>query len=280
MRATPALLTVALFLTPTRANAGPAPDSLLCNEGRTVCVAAAVKNSMIANPARLDVQVNSPDWVELEWEIRDGTGKRLDWNGTKGRMDWPTQNPPEQRTLRILDFILTTPESDRGTVTIWSTRILPNSEQRFLATLSIPVHLTRKTSIVTTSVPEDESEFTRDFNEWWFDTPGDPKSFHSHVKFEKQEIEVMHFAPGALIGITAAAILTPIPSPGLWQVMAWHRSGATAHVTIDGSGWAGVSNWLAIKEYLMNRTMLKLPGIHALVFDRPPRLKASSSGHF
>jgi hypothetical protein len=269
MHAAPALFTLALLVTGAHAKT---EGTLLCNEGRTVCVSASTTDTLLTNPVKLEVQVNSPDWVQLEWEIRDDSGKRIDWNGTKGRMDWPAHNPPPQRTLHILDFILTTADSDHGTITIWATRILPSFEQRFLPTLSLPVRLTRDTSIVTTAVPEDEAEFTHEFYEWWFDTPADPKTFQTDVAFENHELEVMHFAPDALIGITAAAILTPNPCPGLWQVFGWRRVGTTAHVIIEGDGWAGVSNWLAITQYRMDRSMRLIPGIHNLKLDPPERL--------
>ena len=273
MRPAPALLTLPLLLQPIHANAGVPAEDQLCNEGRTVCVAAATENSLVTNPVRLQVHVNSPDWVELEWEIRDDSGKRIDWNGTKGRMDWPTQNPSPQRTLHILDFILTTAASDHGTITIAPKLVRPNIEPQPLPILSFPVRLTRKVSNVTISVPADPAGFDHEFWDWWFDTPGDPKKFRTNINFKRQELEVMQFAPDALIGITAAAVLTPKPAPGLWQVFGWHRAGTTAHVTIDGSAWAGVANWYAMTEYLMYRSMLAIPGIHNLVLDRPERLR-------
>ena len=64
----------------------------LCTEGRIICVSTSVKGSLVNNPFRIDVQVNSPDDIEVAWEIRDSTGQILEASSTYDYSDQPTQD--------------------------------------------------------------------------------------------------------------------------------------------------------------------------------------------
>lgn len=240
---------------------------LVCNQGGTVCLAADISNSLIANPLRLDVQVTSRDFVELAWEIRDSTGKLLDTNSTRGRMDWSNENLAPRRTLHLLDFILQAADSDRGTITFRPTRYHFNSSGNPLPILRVPIRLTRRTSVVTTLQPQNPVGFDDEFWKWWFDSPHNPPVFQTDMPFESVQIKSMYFDPDATVGFVAAAVLSRNPGQSPWYVTDWHTTGDTAHIAIKGSGWAGVANYLGLLNYLMQRAMQTIPGIQHVAFD-------------
>lgn len=252
----------------------PPKGKLLCNEDKTVCVAASVSSSLLANPLRFDLQVNSPG-VELKWELRDSTGQVIDAKSTEERMDWQDKHSPKQ-TLHILDFILKPATSGRGTITLTPTLYIWKGYTtigggKSLPELSFPVRLTTARSVVTILKPEDPDAFQDEVYEWAdSDEPRQP--FKTNIPFKPVHIEVMRFNPNAVIGITAAAVLDRNPGQASWYVTHWSRAGDIAHIGIEGGDWAGVYHYATLLDYLLEESILALPGIKHFVWDSPPQV--------
>jgi hypothetical protein len=93
--------------------------------------------------------------------------------------------------------------------------------------------------------------------------------FDPKLNLVPHQITIMRVDRDAIIGVTAEAVLRSCRGQSQWHAMAWHQDGNTAHVKIAGSGWAGVSYYLAQVDYLIRKSVLKLPGIGGFVFDPP-----------
>ena len=247
----------------TSAQAGQrAPTrNFLCDEGGFICVPASVSGSLLSNPLRLPVYVNASGHPELEWEIRDSTGQIIDKGSTRGRMDWNQDDPPAQPIFHILDFILTRAHADTGSMTITPIQYNSHGEPAALPTLNFPVKLTTAASIVTVKEPVNPEAFKDEVYEY-ADSEYPRKPFRTTIPFKPIHIIVMKFEPSARIGMTAAAVIARNPGQAEWYVTTWSRHGDTAHVSTDGSGWAGAYHYGALLDYILNESLLTIPGIH------------------
>src|SRR5690348_5868554 len=93
-----------------------APSKFLCDEGGFICVPESARGALITNPLRLPLYVNTSQSTDIEWEIRDSTGKLINKDSTSQRMDWNEVGQPRQNVFHMLEFILTPADSDRGTI--------------------------------------------------------------------------------------------------------------------------------------------------------------------
>jgi hypothetical protein len=48
----------------------------------------------------------------------------------------------------------------------------------------------------------------------------------------------------------------------------WQQSGSIAHVTLVGDNWAGVTYYATEVSYLIQESVLHLPGVTKLIFDK------------
>ncbi len=246
----------------------PGDGQLLCNEGRMLCVPANMANSLISNPLKITVIVNSTDDIQIDWELDDGGGKLLETVSQYD--DYDPQNPvlSPSRAVLVQGFISSPSESARGTLTISPSRYTIGNGTEDLPKLRIPVRLTTATTTITILTPEDPKAFD-DAVTTWMDSPTDHgnSEFDPNLRLVPQKVTIMHVEPSAMIGATAEAVLRADPGQGPWHVTDWTRDGDTAHVRIIGDGWAGVSYYLTGVTYLIRKSVVNLPAIKKLVFD-------------
>jgi len=247
----------------------PAPSSanLMCSDGSIICVSQSAAHSLISNPFRIEVHVNSPDEIEVAWEINDGTGQVLESSSTYDYPDMPTRDSSPTKTLHIQDFIFTPAKSESGTLLLRPSRYTIATGKSDLPGLEIPVRLTTAKTLVTTLEPEDPQALGTAVIEWM--DSHDPPEFDPKLKLVPHYDTIMRLDHDAIIGATAEAVLRSGgggQSP--WHVTDWHQEGSTAHVKIAGDGWAGVSYYLTEVDYLIRKSVLDLPGIKKFVFDQ------------
>ncbi len=239
----------------------------LCSKDRIICVSDSVANSLIGNPLRVDVQVNSTDDIDVAWELRDNSGQVLESSSTFDYADQPTENFTPGRTLQIVAFIFSTAKTEHGTLTLIPSRYTVQTGAVSLTRITIPVHLTTAKSTLTIMEPTSSDDLKSAVIEW---VEGDHHGeFNPKLKLIPRLIEIMQFEKSATIGATAEAVLRSSPGQDRWHVIHWQAVDSTAHVTLVGSGWAGVSYYLTSVSYLIEKSVLNVPGIQKLVFDTP-----------
>lgn len=246
----------------TPAVAGPAN---LCTQGGVVCVSETVTNSLINNPFKIDVQVNSADDIFVAWEIRDSTGQLLESSSTYDYVNQPTRDFAPGRVLHVQDFILTPSKSEHGTLTLTPSRYTIRTGGVNLPGITIPVRLTTAKSVVTILEPENPDELKGAASGWL--QSGDHSEFDPKLKLDARKIEIMRFDRTAIIGATVEAVLRSWPGQGPWHVTHWRQDDSTAHVTLVAPGWLGVTYYATEVEYLIKESVLRLPGITKLIRD-------------
>ncbi len=223
----------------------------LCTEGRVICVSETVTNTLISNPFRLDVQVNSADDIFVAWEIRDSTGQVLESSSTYDYVNQPTRDFAPGRTLHVQAFILTPSKSERGTLTLTPSRYTIRTGGVNLPGLTIPVRLTTAKSTVTILEPENPNDLKGAASDWL--ESGDHSDFDPKLKLDARKIEIMRFDRAMIIGATVEAVFRSWPGQGPWHVTHWRQIDSTAHVTLVGDAWLGVSYYATEVEYVIKR---------------------------
>jgi hypothetical protein len=139
----------------------PGDGQLLWNEGRILCVPANMANSLISNPLKITVIVNSADDIQIDWELDDGGGKLLE--AVSQYDDYDSQNPvwSTSRAVLVQGFISRPSESERGTLTISPSRYTIGNGTEDLPKLRIPVRLTTATTTITILTPADPKSVRR-----------------------------------------------------------------------------------------------------------------------
>ena len=256
------ILLLALSTSHAQEQTSPAaPPSGLCNEDKTVCVAASVAHSMITNPLTLDVRLTAPDWELLNWKLTDDAGRVL---GTSAEIEYFHDLRASQPTLvHIHNFILTRATSPTGTLTLTPRTLVADYVD--LPGLAIPVRLGTATSVVTTIDPESGEAFNQALNRWMDgESVGD---FDPKVRLVPHPITIMGIERGAIIEATAEAVLRKYPGQAVWHVEKWRREGTTVYVAVRGETWAGSSGYGQMVCYLITRSLLNLSGIKKVVFE-------------
>jgi len=104
-------------------------------------------HSLISNPFRLDAHVNSPDDIEVKWEIRDGAGQVLESSPTYDYMDLAVRSSAPSKVWHIQDFILKPAESEHATLILTPNRYTVREGWVDLPGFEIPVRLTTKKAL-------------------------------------------------------------------------------------------------------------------------------------
>ena len=214
---------------------------------------------------KIDVQVNSADDIYVAWEIRDSTGQLLESSSGYDYVNQPTRDFTPGRTLHVQAFIFTPAKSERGTLTLTPSRYTIQTGGVNLPGLTIPVRLTTAKSTVTILVPKNPNELKGAASDWL--QSGDHSDFDPKLKLDARKIEIMRFDRDMIIGATVEAVFRSWPGQGPWHVTHWRQIDSTAHVTLVGANWAGVSYYATEVEYLVKKSVLHLPGITKLIFD-------------
>jgi hypothetical protein len=126
----------------------------------TLC-SANMANSLISNPLKITVIVNSADDIQIDWELDDGGGKLLE--AVSQYDDYDSQNPvwSTSRAVLVQGFISRPSESERGTLTISPSRYTIGNGTEDLPKLRIPVRLTTATTTITILTPADPKSVRR-----------------------------------------------------------------------------------------------------------------------
>jgi len=230
MSAKAACRIVGWFAVSALAGSGAAASStdLLCDPGKIICISKSVAHSLISNPFRLEVHVNSADDIEVKWEIRDSAGQVLESSSTYDYMDSPVRTSAPSKVLHIQDFILKATKSERGTLILTPSRYTVREGRVDLPGFEIPVRLTAKKTLVTTLGPEEPKALHAAVIEWVEGERHD--DFDPKLKLVPHQAEVMRIDPDAVIGATVEVALRSFGGQGPWHVTHWHRDGNTAHV--------------------------------------------------
>jgi hypothetical protein len=243
---------------------GPGQESL-CAKGNVICVAKSLTNSVLTNPFKIDIQVNSGDDIQVGWEIRDGTGEVLESSSTYEHAGSPTEDFTPGRIFHIRDFIFIPAKSEHGTLTLTASRYTIQTGGVGLPGITIPVRLMTANATVRILVPEKPNELNGAAAEWIEGGPHD--SFNPKLKLVERRQQVMRFEPQDEIGVTVEAVLRAWLGQEQWHVVDWRQVGTTAHVAIVGGGWAGVSYYGAEVGFLIEKSVLSLPHVRKFVFD-------------
>lgn len=241
----------------------------LCTKDEIICVSKTVTDSFVNNPFRLDVQVNSTDDIDVAWEIRDSTGQVLESSSTNDYVNQPTEDFALGRTLHIQAFIFTPARSERGTLTLTPKRYSIQTGEVNLPGAAIPVRLTTAKSTVRILEPAKPDELKGAVSDWvQSEHHEDHPEFKAKLKLVARDIEIMRLNRTEILGATVAAVLRSWPGQGSWHLAHWQQRGSTAHVTLVGDGWAGVTYYATEVSYLIQESVLHLPGITKIIFER------------
>lgn len=237
------------------------PGYSVCNSDGTLCVKPALAHSLVRNPLYFEVQVRCAAPVTLSWEVRDDSGKVLDQDLDGGLAFLLHKTSASQRTLAVRDFALAPANSPHGKL------LLRASDQgSALPELSIPVRLDLRTTTVTYAVPGG------DFGDAVTNTveadPAHPVPMKADVLWHSATL--LYVEPAMIGGAAAESAARGTPGQGPWHVIGYRQAGNTAHFTIIGDGWAGVTYYLTGLDYLLEKTGEHQPGVRHIVFDPSP----------
>ena len=85
----------------------------MCNQDGSLCVKPALAHSLIQNPMHFEVRVRRAETVDLEWELRDASGKLLD-EDSDDRLDYlVSRSSDSERTFGVRDFAIAPAKSPR-----------------------------------------------------------------------------------------------------------------------------------------------------------------------
>jgi hypothetical protein len=242
--------------------------NLLCSEGKIICISASVERSLISNPLRIEVRVNSPNPIEVNWEIDDKTGQVLDSSSPSEYIYTPGAETSPEKPLHIQDFIFKPPTSTSGTlVLIPKSYTVATGEWIDLLGLKIPVRLTTAKTMVTTLEPEAPGALQSAVNEWMDEESHSSPEFDPKLKLVAHRVAIMRVDRDANIGATAEAVLrSKHGQQEQWHVRDWRQEANIAHIKISGDGWAGSSSYWTAVQYLIRKSVVHLPGIEKVAF--------------
>lgn len=240
-------------------------ENLVCNQDRSICVNAKVEDSVIENPLYFEVRVRCPDAVVLHWELHDNSGELLDQDADGSMAFLVARASASERTIGVRDFSLAPAKTNHGNLALHVTALPTNGGKYLLPDLSIPLQIDMRTSEVTYAVPADPDEFLEAVDELL-----SPAQRPIQAKVDWRKKTVLHVNPGMIGGAAAAAAARGDQGQSPWNVINYKKAGETAHVTVIGDGWAGVSYYLTGFDYLLQKTIKHQPDVRHVVFDMHP----------
>ena len=104
-------------------------------------------------------------------------------------------------------------------------------------------------------------------NEWMDEERHSSPEFDPKLKLVTHRVAIMRVDRDASIGATAeAALRSKHGQQEQWHVTDWRQEGHIAHIKISGDGWAGSSSYWTGVQYLIRKSVARLPGIEKVVF--------------
>lgn len=240
----------------------------VCNQDSTLCVKAAVEKSVVQNPLYFEVEVMCPDPVELGWELRDDAGQTLAQDPDGSLAFRVSKTTAAQRTLAVRDFGLLPAKTSHGTLVLHATAFSASGQNHTLPELSIPVQLDLRTTTVTYAVQANVNAFSQAVDNTVESDPAHPVPMQAEIQWRTKT--VLYAPPSMLGGAAAEAAALADSGQGPWHVANYAEVQDTAHITVLGQGWAGVSYYLTGLDYLLQKTAEHQPGVRHVVFDTSP----------
>jgi hypothetical protein len=243
----------------------------LCNADKSVCVAPATQNMLMANP--FDIAVTATSIVsDINWELDDQTGQKLvsgkasdDPNTSFGGN---TTSPP---AFHMRDFIFVLPKSPSGALKLLPVRIDKQGKSSGLPEVNIAVRFGSATSTLTLVVPEDYHQYQDEAAEW---VGNGPPPSHFTSPFIKHTLTILHVNDSVFASAEAAAEKASPLSQAPIRILHFAVRGSVAYVDLnlnhEGYGWAGISFTIASVEPLIEKDLSQFPYIHKVVFAWPP----------
>jgi hypothetical protein len=262
-----ALLLPILFLLASKP-AAPQTFAALCNGPGLLCVSSALVRSQLSNPLDFTVIINSTEDIAVTWEVTDSTGLVLESNSADNFLLPLKSVTPQRKTLHIKDYFIKPAKSDIGMLTLTPTRRDSSGGKTDLPPLKIPVRLPTATTQLTFFLPNDGEAFRSEVSRYVDNQ--NQKDFSPKTPLAPHTVIVMQTNPDQLIGATAEAAARGYVGQGPWHLIDSRLDGDTAHLTLSGDGWAGVTYYLAGLKFLITKSVLNIPGIKHVEFDQPP----------
>lgn len=239
----------------------------LCNQDGSLCVSTDLERAVVEIPLYFETRVKCPNDIVLGWELRDNAGKVLDQDRDGSLTFLVARASASERTIGVRDFALAPAKSNRGMLTLRATAIPPKGRHYSLPELSIPVHIETRTSNLTYAVPADQDKFSQAVNNS-VENPSHRIPIRTQLDWRTKT--VLHVRPGMLGGAAAEAAARGEEDQSRWNVIDYSSAQGTAHLTIIGDGWAGVTYYLAGLDYLLQKTILHQAGVQNVIFDPHP----------
>lgn len=222
--------------------------------------------SLISSPIDVTVVVNSHDQIEVALKVTDSTGRVLESTSTNDDQSIFCCDSQTCKKFRIRDYLLQPAKSTTGTMTLTPMRYDPSSGRTDLPELTIPIRLDTATSLVTILLPVNNDDFNAEATAW-FDKLDRRGTLSPKTTLIKHTVRIMKVDSSHIVGATAAAAARAWPGQGPWHVIDSRLDGDTAHITITGDGWAGVSYYLEELRFIITKSLLGIHGVKRVQFD-------------
>jgi hypothetical protein len=109
------------------------------------------------------------------------------------------------------------------------------------------------------------SEYYDEINR--FIDEGEPESFEPKSPLVLRSIVAMRIPSEEVMWASAEAVVRENPGQGEWHVVNFYLDRGTAHVDLEGGGWAGVSYYVRAISNLIKKTLLQFPDVKNVRFD-------------
>ena len=250
----------------------------LCNSDETFCVSKTLEHAQISAPIALVVQFTAAQKVEVAWEVRDASDKTLA-SGTSREVDTDASGAPlSSKAFIIRESLLQVAATREGTLVLAPSAI-DASGKKELPRLEVPVELNTETTTLTIVAPEDTEKYLAEVHA---SVDSGDEVFSPKTPLVPQSVTVMKLLPevGAfhaddrlentgIAGATAEAVLLRWPGQGPWRVFGVHVDGGVARVMISSTATETVSYYATAVSYLIQMSLLRLPGIQQVVIELP-----------
>ena len=265
------------FLSSTTQSSAPQTDpysstNALCNSDKSVCVAPATQNLLMANPFDITLTV-AASVGDIHWELADQSGQELAFGKAS---DDPNRSSastslPERFQLRAFVFVL--PKAASGILKLSPVQTDRLGRTLNLAALNIPVRFESDTSTLDVLVPKSYEQYQSEADDW-ASTHSPPSRFTPTSPFVHERLTVMHVSDVAFASAEAAAEKASAQSQEPVRILNFTVKNGTAYVDMSlndlQDAWAGISFTIAKVEPLIGKDLSQFPNIHQVVFAWPP----------
>lgn len=242
------------------------PRQTQCSQDGSVCVERQA--GPVSIPFTFNANVKCTGDVVLEWRLQDGSGSVLDKDERGDQVVLATPRSGDVHHLKVTDFYLKPATSREGLLIVAPTCLLKGAHEEEMPAVRMPVVLDQRTTAVRYAAPAEGNAFEDALVESAESDPAHPVAMKGPVSWKTEQL--LHVKPGFEAGAAAEASARFTPGQSSWHVVGFRQTGATAHLTLTGSGWAGVTHYLTGLHYLLEETVTHQRGIQRLEYDSQP----------